>query len=838
MCGDGVLMAEQPEEIGLPAPEPVSPQAPLLPPESLLATSPQNRTNLPTFQATLAWLRRNWAAIKLSLWIPSLLAALYLIGWIGWLAADGQFVARDTPNITFAVTAIDDASPPAPQDSWRYEQPLILNGVRMPPRDPNSDAPYFPGMIVFQALSGDVGVVGKRALAMLWYALVGPPALFLSFIMTPTAPLQKPRRTSRPINATGRTGQLKVSRPFLSRESLKAWISGRKRLAAEPAPAFGHARMTRIDIRYALKPLGRFIYFLLPLLFVTYCPRFITLTVDRSVFWLSFAIMSIVVTAHFIVANKNQPRLHQAAIARLCIALFIGIPFAVTSSVLILDTHRQIRILDQHPPRLFAPLGESERELIEKDKIAQLLNQGTLPTDEEVTDVRRRMNNLTPNIRHNLVSLNLCRATWYIVWAIVAIVTTLFPWFPGPHSELNEMSVAHAEGKERATFVTTWRRSAKPRLLLPFVLISYVAIGVVFGIIYYDYYILDAARYHLLLETFFSSAPQNERAARNAATLTEDHDATGNVRTQEGGNPKLLAILSSSYFASSVFAQDTPLIGVENNAPETVSRPSFNVTFQFRPYESVVRIHSPLYFGYNAETWRAAQEAPSACTGSLVSRGITDTNASSLALLKAFVCSEIAAPSEPVKHGYNVRVVGSADCTGNEKDNDRYGAYRAAAAAYAAREAVASLQSQTGGGDTVNAILHAIDEGRVDALAEHRPGASEPCRGIPYDVLWPHSTSPQKVNPKAWNPARAAVLTIERRTIDIKGRVKMESGLSRRTTLSDMIYFSFVTFTTTGYGDMKAVSGPVRFCVIVENILELLFTAIFFAATMAVVTRE
>jgi hypothetical protein len=66
----------------------------------------------------------------------------------------------------------------------------------------------------------------------------------------------------------------------------------------------------------------------------------------------------------------------------------------------------------------------------------------------------------------------------------------------------------------------------------------------------------------------------------------------------------------------------------------------------------------------------------------------------------------------------------------------------------------------------------------------------------------------------------------------------MQSGLSIHTTLTDMIYFSFVSFTTTGYGDMRAVSGPVRFCVIIENILEIIFGAIFFTAAMTVVRQE
>lgn len=43
----------------------------------------------------------------------------------------------------------------------------------------------------------------------------------------------------------------------------------------------------------------------------------------------------------------------------------------------------------------------------------------------------------------------------------------------------------------------------------------------------------------------------------------------------------------------------------------------------------------------------------------------------------------------------------------------------------------------------------------------------------------------------------------------------------------DMIYFSFVSFTTTGYGDVRPVSDDLRFWTIVENIMEILFVAMF-----------
>jgi hypothetical protein len=61
---------------------------------------------------------------------------------------------------------------------------------------------------------------------------------------------------------------------------------------------------------------------------------------------------------------------------------------------------------------------------------------------------------------------------------------------------------------------------------------------------------------------------------------------------------------------------------------------------------------------------------------------------------------------------------------------------------------------------------------------------------------------------------------------------RTEMTLVADNTLLDTIYFSFATFTTTGYGDIRPVSDEMRCWAIIENIAELLFTAIFFAIAL------
>lgn len=68
---------------------------------------------------------------------------------------------------------------------------------------------------------------------------------------------------------------------------------------------------------------------------------------------------------------------------------------------------------------------------------------------------------------------------------------------------------------------------------------------------------------------------------------------------------------------------------------------------------------------------------------------------------------------------------------------------------------------------------------------------------------------------------------------DQSGRLRPEAHLVSNQTLADMFYFSFASFTTTGYGDIRPVSDSARFWSIIENIAELLFTAIFFVVALA-----
>jgi len=78
----------------------------------------------------------------------------------------------------------------------------------------------------------------------------------------------------------------------------------------------------------------------------------------------------------------------------------------------------------------------------------------------------------------------------------------------------------------------------------------------------------------------------------------------------------------------------------------------------------------------------------------------------------------------------------------------------------------------------------------------------------------------------------SAVVAQELPRVNTTGAAETQMMLDPQITFTDMLYFSFVSFTTTGYGDIRAISDELRFWTICENIIEVLFTAMFFLVAM------
>lgn len=380
--------------------------------------------------------------------------------------------------------------------------------------------------------------------------------------------------------------------------------------------------------------------------------------------------------------------------------------------------------------------------------------------------------------------------------------------------------------------------------LLAFVVTAYLAVGIVFGVVYYDYWVRDAARYNMLIQALCVDATLNVAdAAKKCDTCSERVKAWSNVQVNLASNRKFLDMVASGYFATSVFSQDSPEITVDNDPPPIVAR-VLTSTYQFRLRSSAIEPSLSLYYSLKP------LDGKMSCGREFddvfgEGKGGGNTNAAASARIAMFVGRELTNPPLGEEISYIVRVKGGADCLGADERNVGYSGRRSAKALSEARgvfnrvEKLLRLAADTNSSlklypVKVARLREAFDDARLDNLVTHRTEKGD-CDAHEYDdTLWPVESRDGRTAGDS-HSARAAVVQVFMRSADVTDRIHMQSGLSREATLMDMVYFSFVCFTTTGYGDMKAVSGPVRFCVIIENILEILFAAIFFTAAMEVV---
>jgi hypothetical protein len=236
--------------------------------------------------------------------------------------------------------------------------------------------------------------------------------------------------------------------------------------------------------------------------------------------------------------------------------------------------------------------------------------------------------------------------------------------------------------------------------------------------------------------------------------------------------------------------------------------------------------------------------AVSACIDTLmgprsVASVIDNTNDDSMKQLNEFLCNTALGKPRDEEKSYTFIISAGADCIGYEDTNAKFSGHRRDAL----KNVVRGLVEQIPGGtnDVNQSRLRAAAADPKDSVqAQPNPDSrprrrNEPCAdNSPFWSVGSDQTNRAEEQWKRHNidPWRAALIEVWRTSLDTAGHIHVSSELARETTLSDMLYFSFVSFTTTGYGDIKAVSGPVRFCVIVENILEIIFTAVFFTAAM------
>ena len=499
------------------------------------------------------------------------------------------------------------------------------------------------------------------------------------------------------------------------------------------------------------------------------------------------------------------------------------------------------RDIGDHPPRLFDSglLTDAAREQKLAEAILPVFSSAAdLVKTDDLRKVRAAVEACTNTPVRNIVSQSLCRAGWYVMSVVVSLLCLM--WW----SELR-----------------FWR--------LPIAMLAYLSVGLTFGLIFYDYFLLDAGRYHFLMQAMHDWEANIERLGpEELQKLPPQWKTFHEAFNEPSGHRRMLQMVQSGFFASSVFAQDTPQLAVDNDLPLDTERVVAG-SFQFDPEEKIITGERPLAFYYilppegSARTEASRRvlvksvpsnkklasvgaslpkraddsaECQKAVVDSLhLSSAVPGTNDESRVRLVHALCQEAVAVPLSAMRSYQVAVAGAADCSGDDERNTALSGIREGAALDEARRLVALVASTR---SSMNLPYPLTNIRRLQAAARvpHREQFAErkrthqACADSSFEsTLWPESI---RVTPRS-KPLRAAVVDISRISVNYDDHIHMSSGLTRNTTLTDMIYFSFVSFTTTGYGDIKAVSGPVRFCVIMENILEILFTAVFFTAAMS-----
>ncbi len=520
----------------------------------------------------------------------------------------------------------------------------------------------------------------------------------------------------------------------------------------------------------------------------------------------------------------------------------LSVPVAIlcygAAVTLVADYRNLVKVMDREPPRLHLRLHQRTIDAAtgsELRGVIDALNELSPVDGGSVAPIREKTRKFLAGVQRadpkHIVAVNLCRASWFIVWTTCA----LFVW-------------VFLEGRQLISMA----------LSMLLVMSAYLAVGLAFGLIYYDYHLNEIATYNFLLDTFGSNKRAKELAARLPALTTQEktqHESDLEALAGKLHDGQLETMIRTGFFSSSTFSQDQPQLSIEATARERGDL-VFGCTFQFENGESVILPGFKLVYS-RGDGGRCNQSllTNGTCTNDvLVALGQTksrvwsaveeQTNADAVCRLTEFICGESAKPDRSDHHGYVVDVNAGADCTGDERNNERLAdlrrreAYQMVervqneVAAHGKRE----LRAQTAVATTSPVKKWRLETRRPTMWLpsiQRRADTGCDASADTFRNLWPFTDTNRKLPNDAPNPWRAAAVNISEVRLDAANNVRMASGLSPETTLADMIYFSFVSFTTTGYGDIKAVSGPVRLGVILENILEIIFAAFFFTAAVS-----
>ena len=372
-------------------------------------------------------------------------------------------------------------------------------------------------------------------------------------------------------------------------------------------------------------------------------------------------------------------------------------------------------------------------------------------------------------------------------------------------------------------------RNSAPFQSLLATVISYLAVGFVFAVVYHALYISDAAKYNTLLWPFFkagtsavdltdaSSGPDS-----NAASVPDTNSPDTTASAPLDANPDflraalirspnlgpLLGMIRARTQSAAVFAQDRPRMVLDpSRLGQAVPVHSVTVQFDFRK----TKIEDSK------------------------DKDIVAQNDAAVQGFRKFLRS-LHDAGYPDSLTYEVTFAGGADRVGGN-ENYKYAQERVAELALQLKNVMGEqCRKVDGQSQPERRRCDLLQRGFLDAKILDlpvEPKTDSTLRSIALQSLWPEGIPDEDASPEGisrlWRSA-SAVINI-REPDPASAALKMELS-EYGCNFEDMVYFSFATFATTGFGDIRPVSRAARFFVILQNILGVVFVGILLASVI------
>lgn len=350
------------------------------------------------------------------------------------------------------------------------------------------------------------------------------------------------------------------------------------------------------------------------------------------------------------------------------------------------------------------------------------------------------------------------------------------------------------------------RHERTARFAVLFVLAAFLANGTAFGVLYYNLYVARAGTFNSALLAWCRD-PGNTAPAQPAPTAM----AEARLKRQN----------------TEVWTQDKPETSVKPGYSSEPT-PSFEATFQFQKGQNEIDQNEPLgCVGAGLVEEASHPRDPKGRPFPLLK-----TNGEVLDAFQRWFDAE-----QGKDHGisYTTNVLAGANKEGfknkNKNEwprlNQELAFRRASAALQEIRGRLVMIRDRGGDNTALNSyfktLYNALDTAANQTAIELQQGGA----GSNAESLCPPPAK-ESAGKSTDDVFRGARVSVVKNTVNEASGMEIRLGLGANATQMDMLDFSFASFTTTGFGDIRPISPEARFYVVGEGILEVMFVSIFF----------